>query len=498
MRRMLVGSFSLVLIAGASYSAFGQTGVSLGRPQAVIPACAAAAPSPPVRLASFASTSQPILQGQTAGSLQAAQSGSASPPSSFWGSGFAVDAAQPVPGREPASVPPELPQPRPLPSGSTFAAPDVPAEGLPTACGAECCPMGCCGHPLGCLCCIPWERCYASADYLLWWTRGASTPPLVSTGVLGTPGATVLFGGQGALTENPFSGGRFTIGYWVDPERTCAVETTWFFLGQRSTHYNVGSADNPSLVRPFLSANTGGPAGEIVAAPGGPGGSISIAAPNHLWGGEFNVLHALCGDPGCWPGQLSLLAGFRALEFQNQLNISEFSDNAGSLRLSADRFGALNQFYGGQLGLDWTVRAGRWFIDTRAKVALGDSYRSININGDTVLLAPGGAATISNGGLLALPTNSGLFKDSRFGVVPEVGINIGYQVTDNLRLYVGYTFLYWANVFQAGDQVDTVINQAQIPGAVGIVPSGVNRPKPVLHSTGFWAQGVNFGMEYRY
>ena len=32
----------------------------------------------------------------------------------------------------------------------------------------------------------------------------------------------------------------------------------------------------------------------------------------------------------------------------------------------------------------------------------------------------------------------------------------------------------------------------------GTVPTGQNRPAPLLNSTDFWAQGVNFGLEFRY
>lgn len=500
MRRLFAGSFVLLLMAGGAFPAIAQTGVILGQPQAIpseLPAM------PPVRLAGFTAP-QPVFQSPSAQPFPEAQPGWSANPSAPWGrSAFAVEGKQPPAGTGAAVVPPDLPPPTPLPSPTPFAVPDV----GPDSFGMDCCPMDCCGQPLdwfcpanwcNCLHCIPWEQFYCSADYLMWWMRGANSPPLVSTGVPGTPGAEVLFGGPGALTQDAFSGGRFTVGYWFDPERTCALETSWLFLGQRSAQFATNLAGFPTLVRPFTSLNTGSPAGEVVAAPGGPGGSIAVNAPSTLWGGELNMLHVLWGDGTGWAGRLSLLTGFRFLELKEQLNISEFSDDAGNLRLSDDHFETRNDFYGGQLGLDWTWHPGRWFIDMRAKVAVGDSYRSVGINGATAFLAPGGAATVSNGGLLALPSNIGHFDNSRFGVVPEAGINIGYQLTDNLRLYVGYTFLYWANVFRPGDQVDTVIDQSQIPGAVGVAPAGQNRPRPLLHSTGFWAQGMNCGLEYRY
>ena len=40
-----------------------------------------------------------------------------------------------------------------------------------------------------------------------------------------------------------------------------------------------------------------------------------------------------------------------------------------------------------------------------------------------------------------------------FSVVPEVGINIGYQVSRAVRLYAGYQYFNWNNVLRPGNQV---------------------------------------------
>ncbi|MGG7379585.1 BBP7 family outer membrane beta-barrel protein, partial [Escherichia coli] len=68
---------------------------------------------------------------------------------------------------------------------------------------------------------------------------------------------------------------------------------------------------------------------------------------------------------------------------------------------------------------------------------------------------PGGQTSAVVGGLLALPSNIGNFQRNRFGVVPQVGLKVGYNLTDNLRVYVGYDFLWWCNVVRPGDQIDT-------------------------------------------
>jgi hypothetical protein len=83
--------------------------------------------------------------------------------------------------------------------------------------------------------------------------------------------------------------------------------------------------------------------------------------------------------------------------------------------------------------------------------------------------------------------------------VPEVGLNVGYQVTSCVRVYAGYTFLFWNNAARPGEQIDRIVNVSQVPSAVG--PGGlVGTPRPAVlfKDTEFWAQGVNFGLEFRY
>src|SRR5262249_23740520 len=71
---------------------------------------------------------------------------------------------------------------------------------------------------------------------------------------------------------------------------------------------------------------------------------------------------------------------------------------------------------------------------------------------------PPNAGTIGAGGLLTGPGNIGSSTTGRFSVVPEVGMNLGYYVTDWMRLSVGYNFLYWSGVARPGEQIDRRVN----------------------------------------
>lgn len=131
-------------------------------------------------------------------------------------------------------------------------------------------------------------------------------------------------------------------------------------------------------------------------------------------------------------------------------------------------------------------------------MALGDAHQEVRIAGSTVFTDPVGNSVRQPGGLLALPTNMGSYSRDKFAVVPELGINVGRQLTDHLRVYVGYNLLYWSSVVRPGDQIDFVVNPTQLPTPAGPgVLVGPARPAFSFRDTDFWAQGVNLGVEFR-
>src|SRR5205814_2326867 len=134
-----------------------------------------------------------------------------------------------------------------------------------------------------------------------------------------------------------------------------------------------------------------------------------------------------------------------------------------------------NRFYGGQVGANAEVRRGRLSLEGRAKVALGVTNQTIDVNGFQTITTPAGVTSQFTGGLPALPTNIGHFTQNRFSVVPDVGVRVGYYLSDNVRVYVGYDLLYWSSVVRPGDQIDLVINASQIPN---FLPAGTPAPTP--------------------
>jgi hypothetical protein len=359
--------------------------------------------------------------------------------------------------------------------------------------------------------CGPPGRAWVSAEYLLWWLRGSATPPLVTTGPatggglpgsLGAPGTVVLFGGD-RDDDDPYSGFRVTAGLWCDDCRTHGIEASYFHIFPRSNDFSLNSDRVPVIARPFINTGTGAPDVEFVAFPGLVTGNIRIDQETRLQGADVNYICNLCCT--C-TGRTDIFAGVRYLELSDHLDIVEdvlvdpsVPGIGGARIIVADSFATRNSFYGGQIGVRREIWRDRFFVSGTAKLALGSTHQVVDINGSTTIIVPGGAPTTVRGGLLALSSNIGHYDRDRFSVVPEIGINVGMQVSDRLRVFGGYNFLYWTNVVRAGEQIDLVLNPNLIPtsGSFG-TPGGPARPAFNFNESNFWAHGINVGVELRF
>jgi hypothetical protein len=346
----------------------------------------------------------------------------------------------------------------------------------------------------------PGYRFYGQADYLHWWLRKRTSPVLLATGPAGTAATTALNDGLD-FDNQERRGARGTFGFWLTPRQAVGLELTGLWLAERSPDFATSAA---ALNRPFLDARSGLPATVVLAAPGVQTGAASLEAPSRLWGGESNLRLEVLRAP--W-GHVDLLAGFRYLRIEDDLAIFDSTTFApglaglSGLRLfTSDSFATRNQFWGGQLGAEAEVHWGPLFVNLWGKVALGSLDQVVNISGETVVINALGTRAALPGGTLALASNSGRFERSEFSYVPEVGINLGYQLTPHLRVRAGYTLLYVGNVVRAGDQIDTTINPTQRPSIVGRPPVlvGPVRPLFLFRDVDFWAQGANVGLEFRF
>ncbi|HLW68914.1 MAG TPA: BBP7 family outer membrane beta-barrel protein, partial [Gemmataceae bacterium] len=178
-------------------------------------------------------------------------------------------------------------------------------------------------------------------------------------------------------------------------------------------------------------------------------------------------------------------------------------DIPGTRVVGTDFFGTQNLFFGGQVGTNLELRNGRWSVDLRGSIALGDTHESLVINGSQVHTQPGGAVMSFVGNLLALPgANIGVFSQDHFSFVPEVRLNLGYQITPSIRVFAGYDFLYWFSVIRPGTEIDRVIDLTRVPNPPPpppvLTPVVPPRPMALFSQQGFIAQGVNLGVQFRW
>ncbi len=137
------------------------------------------------------------------------------------------------------------------------------------------------------------------------------------------------------------------------------------------------------------------------------------------------------------------------------------------------------------------------------KLGLGNTRTVTTINGSTTFTEPNQPPAQHNAGLFALSSNSGSFTGNQFSIMPELGFTLGYDITCRLRATVGYSFIYWTQVRRAGEQIDTNINPNLFPVAITATGAATAGPQqPQFHNdtplNEFWAQGVNFGLQYSF
>jgi hypothetical protein len=363
---------------------------------------------------------------------------------------------------------------------------------------------------------------YIGGEYLLWWVRSATVPALITTsspvneGILGRGDTRILFG-NGSFGNNLHGGGRFTVGHWFGCEQRWGIEGQVFFLGRNGQEFRVNTSQFPTLARPFFDVNANEQSAETVASPlRGAIGGAAVKFDSSLWGADVNLRRFLT-KTNC--ARLDLLGGFKYISLEEELSIDENYErvtdvgNANVFPIRGtvnDTFRTTNRFYGAQVGLTGEVRRGRFFMNGTGKVGFGTVFQTASISGmQQATLADGTQQQIA-GGLYALPgANIGTFKRDKFAVAPEIGVNFGYHLTPHVRVFVGYNFFYLSNVLRPGDQIDQGLDVTRIPffntPGGSRLPTVTNasrlsqvRPAPLLKDSDFFAQGVNFGLQFNW
>jgi hypothetical protein len=293
------------------------------------------------------------------------------------------------------------------------------------------------------------------------------------------------------------------------------MDARLFWVAPSTATFAASAPPYTLLARPFTNVNPNTPnvglgsSSEVIAGPGVATGNVVATLKSTVWGAEVNYRRYLMGS--C-QARLDLLVGYRYLDVSETLTITEtFNRVPGSnlgigvpaqMGLITDQFHTQNQFNGGQIGAAGTFQRGRWSLDGRSTIAFGTVYQTAEISGLQVLAFPNGTVQGTPGGLLAVPgANIGRFSQTKFAVVPEIGVNIGYQVTQHMKVFVGYNFLYLSSAVRPGNVIDTNIDAARVPN---LLPAGSGapltaiHPVPTLNTSGYFIQGISFGLVYKW
>ena len=382
-----------------------------------------------------------------------------------------------------------------LKDSAQSTAPPAESEGCQGNCGwisDGCCPDDCC-----------FPQTTARLEYLMWWGRGQNIPALVTTNpdpnarpVLSDPNTTTLFGNQG-IQQNLRSGFRISVNHQL--ENGSLLGGRFWALEQARSNYSNASNGNPNLGIPFFNTQVPGEDALLVAFPGiTTNGSVNVRTGNELLGADAWFRRSISRDAGF---QMDWLAGYQFVRMNDSLfmNSTQTDINGivvpvGTVISVADNFRTSSEFHGGTLGVVVDNHYGAWQLDLLAKVALGNMHQTVNVSGSNTVTEPGLPSTTSASGLFAQGTNSGIRSRNRLAFIPEINCNLGYRINDQWSVMMGYSFLYISDVVVAGGQIDRAINLSQNPGPL----VGPVRPAPLLNSTDYWVQGLNFGVDYRF
>jgi hypothetical protein len=373
----------------------------------------------------------------------------------------------------------------------------------------------------------PHRECtWFNGSYVYAKMKAYNVPPLITTGdpTNAAPGAlnpvdgpgTVILYGQGSVPSQGSSGFRIEAGYWFDPEDTFSADLGFLYVLPNSHTFSVSSdgSGSPVLARPIFSTLSQNERAFLVAAPAAFAnspltGSASVETSTDFWGVELN------GRTHGYFGQgvhVDVLVGFRTMRLDDSMRIQDQATDvdggfltfknvplgAGDSLVEIDHFGTSNQFYGFQLGGEFQWEHPWFSVGLIAKVAVGTTQQDARIDGSATLVPAVGTPTSAPGGILTQVSNIGSYSRYAFGIVPEVGASLNFDITNNIRLRTAYSFMAWNNVMRPGDIIDRTVNPGLPAGSPAFGTPGPARPSFAFHDEVFTMHTVSLGLEIHF
>jgi Putative beta barrel porin-7 (BBP7) len=307
-------------------------------------------------------------------------------------------------------------------------------------------------------------------------------------------------------------GGRITLGMFLDSARDWSAEVSYFQLETKGTQYTgiagaqnvqfqTGLNDLVTTVTP--GTNVTPPVSNNVLTPvifsADFNARIEGASSSKFWGIEANVnnRYFTVGQT-----KVSGIYGLRYLDLtidQTLLQILTVGDDryivddAGNQTISttilAGEYQAHNQFYAAQVGLRFDSDFGRFFFNGFGKFAFGAMQQTLLTN----------EAVVNSD--IVIPDNvypsSTVTRETRtrLAFALEGNLSAGFHITENMSIFAGYNVIVMTRVAQMAG------NGAPTSGPGTITIGTPEKPIPVtnIFTEGrYYAQGLNFGLEFRY
>ncbi|RMF37076.1 MAG: hypothetical protein D6753_18260 [Planctomycetota bacterium] len=364
--------------------------------------------------------------------------------------------------------------------------------------GGACDTGSACDLASACNTCRP--STWFGAESLLWFGQKQEAPPIITTApmttvpIAGNPGVTTQFGGEDGIDFGLLPGFRLSGGRYLDACQKIGVGGRIYGILPAQSDYSITSNNgDPSVGLPFFNAdpNVLADSAQLIAYHDGNqlqwSGSATVRADMEMYGsdGSLHLLLARSCDH-----RVDMLAGYTYNNLKSSIDLRTTRVNSftgdlipdGTIFRSTDLFETENEFNGAHLGILSSVVRNRMTFNTLAKVSFGNMHQWGQIAGSSEQEF-GGTVTPGSGGFFAQPSNIGSFSRNRFAFIPELGINAAYCIRPNVKLSVGYTFMYWSSVALAGEQMSSIVDPTQT----------VSQPSPTNAIGSYWMQGIDLG-----
>lgn len=351
---------------------------------------------------------------------------------------------------------------------------------------------------------------YAEVELLLRWFKPVCASVSIVTignpqasipGALGQPGTQVLIGGSPPHKfEFPMTPGvQFTVG--LDRgDGAIGLAVSGFVMEQAANSQQFTANPNgfPNTYLPYQAPDNSFQALPFTIPGVVTGGSVAVGSTK-IWGIESDLAVPFTLDRGAYALYGTFLVGGRYLDLTDRVRITNalrLVADPSAVAVGADQFSTHNRFAGPQVGTTLGLGRGNWSVELTTKFAAGLTHQLRNIEGSPLLSASVVSPLLVPGPLLALPSNIGRETARRVTLVPEIGVKSQLALTSWCSVTLGYSLLYWNKVLCPGDQMSPLVNITQLPFRGPV--RGTLDPKPLFVHTDYFAQGMNFGIEFRY